>query len=141
MDFAVLVGFGNEEQQIKKILDVVSPRIPDAVQFAVQNRTLLALADGVPADIALAAFDYEERMIERSRTYQFMPETNLRICSPEDLVISKVFSGRTRDLEDVEGVLARRANDLDWSLIERELMPLLAAVDGNDRLDWLLERR
>ena len=46
-------------------------------------------------------------------------------CSAEDLIVLKAFAGRDRDWADIEGILMRRAGQLDEPLVFQELTPLL----------------
>jgi predicted nucleotidyltransferase len=86
--------------------------------------------DGVGIDIALAAIPFEERVIERSTRFEFLPGVNVRTCSAEDLIVYKAFADRSRDWVDIEGILARQGSALDVQLIETELTPLTAAKES-----------
>src|SRR3954466_13834059 len=56
VDLTLLTGFGNEEKFIDGLLAELSPRQPDAREFALTNRVLLAkTSDNVEVDIALGA--------------------------------------------------------------------------------------
>ena len=140
MDFSVLTGFSDE--RAAALAGLVELREPNGLQFALNHRVILGLLPGsISVDIGLAAFDYEKRMLDRSISFDFGGGMLLRICSPEDLIINKVFAGRARDLADVEGILLRRGGDLDWNLIENELKPLLEAAEAPDRMQWLQSKR
>ena len=54
--------------------------------------------------------------------------------SPEDLVVAKVLAARTKDLEDIEGVLRERLPQLDLWLIRATLRELEAALGQSDLL-------
>jgi hypothetical protein len=98
-------------------------------------------------DIALGAFPFEERSIERSSKWLWTATRSLLTCSAEDLVVHKGFAGRYLDWGDVERILIRQHGKLDLSLIRRELKPLLelkGEADALDKLDRMLatiERR
>jgi hypothetical protein len=55
IDLTLITGFGGEEQYIDALLEVLDPRRPDARQFALVHRVLLAREKrgGVDVDIAL----------------------------------------------------------------------------------------
>lgn len=142
VDVAVLTGFGNEREVILRILEEIPSRHPDPVEFAVANRVILGESpEGIGIDIGLSAFPYEEQMLDRCVDVELLPGVVLPLAGPEDLIIQKVFAGRPRDWEDVRGIIARRGTSLDWNLIERELIPLLALLENPERYDQLLELR
>lgn len=122
----LLTGFGGEEKFIDLLLQNFGARRADAREFALQNRVLLARSSsGVDLDIALGALPFEERTIERCSRWEPCEGVSLRTCRAEDLVVHKVFAGRNRDWGDVETILARQHEKLDFRLIRFELMPLL----------------
>lgn len=142
VDVAVMTGFGNEREVIMRILDVVPSRHPDPIEFAVANRVILGQSpEGIGIDIGLSAFPYEEQMLARCVDVELVPGVVLPLAGPEDLIIQKVFAGRPRDWDDVRGVIARRGSLIDWSLIERELIPLLDLIEDSERFAALIQMR
>jgi hypothetical protein len=66
VDLTLLTGLGSEERFIDELLQRFIPRLVDARQFALTRRVFLArTSSGVDVDIALGAFPFEERSIER----------------------------------------------------------------------------
>lgn len=126
VDVTVLTGFGDERRFISSILNFYKPRRPDAEEFALQNRVLLVQTNsGVTVDISLGALPFEEEMINRASTIEFMPGIELHICSPEDLIVMKCFAGRPQDWQDASSVIIRQGeSSLDWDYIELYLRPL-----------------
>jgi hypothetical protein len=126
VDVSLFCGFGREEDFIDPILaSGYRGRIADAADFARRNRVLLIESSGgVPIDIALAGFPFEEAVVERASRFEFAPGCSLLTCSAEDLVILKLFAFRSQDLLDVETVAVRQRHTLDWAFIEKHLAPL-----------------
>ena len=125
VDVSLLAGFGNEQPVIQSLLDQFEERIPDAAAFALQSRVVLASAsNGVALDIALAAYPFEERVIERATPYAFSENAELITASAEDLIVLKAFAGRDQDWSDVGGIIARQSDRLNWNQILGELEPL-----------------
>jgi len=125
VDMTVLTGFGGEEPVVDLLLSKFAGRRDDARQFALHNRVLLIQsADGIGMDVALGALPFEERVMERASAFDFLPDCRLRTCSAEDLVVMKAFANRDRDWLDVETVLIRQGERLDWQQIVAELKPL-----------------
>lgn len=142
VDLAVLTGFAHEEEKVKRILARVPSRVPFALEHAMQFRVLLCESpNGVGIDIGLAGFPFEEAMLNRSVVVELVPGVPLRIACADDIVVMKVFAGRPRDWEDVEGVIARQGPNLDWGLIETSLIELLDAIGAPERLDRLRSLR
>lgn len=130
-DLSLLTGFGNEEPYIRRLLARFEPRISGAGEFALQTRTLLLKCDtGVPLNISLAALPFEEAMISRAIDRELLPNQPLRICSAEDLIVSKLFAHRDTDLRDVRSVIVR-TQPLDWTYIEQELGVLEQLLDAS----------
>lgn len=126
VDLTLLTGFGEEERFVDALLSVLQPRRVDAREFALLRRVLLVRTpSGVDVDIAMGAFPFEERSIERASPWRWGEAPPLRTCSAEDLIVHKAFASRDRDWSDVESVLARQHGRLDLKIIRTELPPLL----------------
>ncbi len=139
VDLTLMTGYGSEERFVDSVLEDLEPRRADARQFALLHRVLLARSrKGVDVDIALGALPFEERSVARASVWNLGSGGELRTCSAEDLIVHKVFAGRDRDWDDVRGVLARRHETLDWTIIRGELPPLLdlkEALEAMQRLE------
>jgi len=133
VDISLWTGFGNEQGYVQQILTEFRGRIPDAAQFALQNRVVLVSAsNGRPIDIGLAGIPFEQRMIDRASAFAFAPGVSLITCSAEDLVVLKAFAGRPRDWNAIEGVLICQTANLDWAYINEQLLPLCELKEDPD---------
>ena len=66
----------------------------------------------VPVDVIVASTDLERSALKRKiRVRLFGRKVNLP--SPEDLILLKLIPGRTKDLADVEAIVARQGASLD----------------------------
>lgn len=138
VDFSLLTGFGGEQEFIDRLLARFPGRVPNAKDFALQHRVVLArTAEGVSLDIALAGFPYEEKVIKRASEYSFAEGVCLTTASAEDLVALKAFAGRDQDWFDVRGIIARQRKRLDWDYIIAELTLLSELKPGSDVLQHL----
>lgn len=125
VDLCLLTGFGNEEAFIDPLLAQYAARVEGPREFALANRVLLlATPDGVGLDVSLGGIPFEERLVDRACDVEYLPGMSLRICSAEDLVILKAFADRLQDWADIDGVVRRRGDSLDWDYIDRELQTL-----------------
>jgi hypothetical protein len=141
-DLTLMTGFGHEEAFIDALLTRYRARTTDAKNFAIQNRVLLLCnAAGVGLDVALGALAYEESAIARSSEFVFPPHTPIRTCSAEDLIVMKAFASRPKDWIDIEGILLRQQPVLDWTYIQAQLLPLIAAKEAPEIWSELERRR
>ena len=138
VDVSLLTGLGREEQFVDPLLGAFPARIADARQFALENRVVLASAsNGVPLDITLAAFPYEERVIARASSFEFASGVALVTASAEDLIVLKAFAARDQDWADVEGIVVRQSKAIDWECVINELTSLCELKEETDSLDRL----
>ena len=139
----LLTGFGSEEMFVDLLLSQFAGRLPDAREFALLQRVLLARTrTGIDLDFALGAFPYEEVTVQRATSWKLNESISLVTCSAEDLIVHKVFAGRDRDWADVETVLARQHGSLNLRHIRAELPPLLdlkGAQDSFQKLEYMID--
>jgi hypothetical protein len=142
IDVTVLAGFGNESHYADALLSTYDGRLPDAREFAINNRVLLLQSsDGIPIDVSLGGIALEEEIIRRSSPYEFLPDIILRTCSAEDLVVLKAFADRNRDWADIETVIERQVCVLDWDYIQNQLQALSEIPGKADILKRLTKLR
>lgn len=139
VDITLFTGFGGEESTARTLLALFESRIEDPLTFALENRVLLLRGrGGVPIDIALAGFAFEEEIIDRASEFEFLPGLTLRTASAEDLIVLKAFANRRRDWSDIAGIIARQPS-LDWDAITTRLTPL-AELKGESEILLELDR-
>ncbi len=92
---------------------------------------------GYDVDIFVGYTPFEKRITERAVMQDYGLATPLRICSAEDLVITKVVAGRGQDWVDVNTIIQRSGESMDWPLIFEELDVLLALYNEASRLPRL----
>ncbi len=142
VDVSLLTGFGTEETFVNELLARYEGRIAEAKKFALSNRVLLLQSNqGIGIDIALACLPFEEEVVKRSSLFEFLPELRLRTSSAEDLVIMKSFADRLRDWADVEGILVRQQDHIDWTYVEKQLIPLCEIKHSPEIVDKLKSLR
>jgi hypothetical protein len=142
VDVTLLTGFGGEETYIETLLRQFPARIENARQFAMQNRVLLLKsASGIGIDIALGGLPFEESVVSRATQFEYLPKLSLLTCSAEDLIILKAFADRARDWADIEGIIIRQDNRIDWEYIDRHLRPLVDMKEEPQILERLRELR
>ena len=114
VDVTILVPPPQEEKTLKKILTVFTPRIPQALTFALKHRVcLLRSRNGCEIDLSLGVPGYEEEVMKRAVEHPWGANQNLRLCSAEDLIIHKAVAARPQDGADIESVIHRQGKKLD----------------------------
>ena len=137
IDLTILCPFGEEEPLIDWLLTHLEKRLPDAKAYALKNRVLLLRHGLIDVDISLGAIDFEYHAIERRSQHLYAPNIHLTTCSAEDLIVFKAFAARGQDWVDVESIIKRRGNKLDWTIIETELTPLVMLKEQPEIMDKL----
>ena len=122
VDLAILLPAGGEEGRLREIAAAFPPRLKDAVAFALEHRVLPIDVPGAsPADLSMALPGFEEAAIARAVDYDLGQGRTVRLCKAEDLIVYKCVAGRAQDVMDVESIVARQGESLDFAHIRRWL--------------------
>ncbi len=107
-----------------------APRIQGAEDFARQHRVLLLrhVESGTDVDLILGMLPFEEEAVERGVVHT-IGFTQVRLPTPEDLIIMKAVAGRDKDLADISAV-AERFPHLDRQRIERWVREFADALES-----------
>ncbi len=116
-------------------------RVKDTDGFARRTRVLpfVHRPSGILLDVVLAGPGLEEEFLRRARPVDIGPLT-IPVLSPEDLLVTKILAGRTRDLDDIDGILRVRLKSLNLALVRRTLGELQKSIGQTD-LKPLFEQR
>lgn len=88
-------------------------------------------------DIFIGFTPFEKQITERALSQNYGLSVPLRICSAEDLVITKTVAGRGQDRVDIDRIIQRSGDTMNWPLVFDELETLLALYQEEDRLPKL----
>jgi hypothetical protein len=103
VDVSLYTGLGEEDRYIDGLLKRFRPRGTDARTFALLHRVLLIEStDEVGIDVALAAFPFEEAMIDRATPFRLGRGVVIPTASAEDVIVSKAFANRPIDWMDMK---------------------------------------
>lgn len=118
----------------------IQPRIENLESFARQNRVLLLrhTASGIDIDISLGLLPFETEMVERSQLVN-VGALQLRLPTPEDLIILKAVAHRPKDLLDIDAVLASHPK-LDKGRIQFWVKQFAEVLETPELLDDIVER-
>lgn len=119
-DLSALTPYGDEARVVDTLLAQFRSRRVDGRAFAIDHRVLLlASAEGVGIDVALAALPFEVEAIAGATPWRLDQGVVLRTCSAEHLIVYKLVAARPQDLVDVDGIVRRQGARLDVNLIRR----------------------
>jgi predicted nucleotidyltransferase len=121
----------------------IEPRVENAVEFAKKTRVLLMRhkITETDIDISMGIMPLEEEIVERSSVQDFDDTLQVRLPTPEDLIIMKAIAHRPKDIEDIRTLAAKYPN-LDIPRIERwvkDYAELLYAPDLWEEIRKILE--
>jgi hypothetical protein len=119
-------------------------RISDTLEFAARSRVILLrhAASGISVDVSCGALPFELEMIERARMLQ-AGGVEVKVPTPEDLLVMKAVALRAKDLDDIETLL-RAHKDLDLDRVRHWAGEFAAALESPEilsNLERLLARR
>lgn len=142
VDVNLLTGFGQEEPFIDSLLSEFDSRVSQPKEFAMQSRVLLLQASNdIGIDVALGGLPFEENLAGRASEYDYGEGVRLLTASAEDMVVLKAFASRPQDWIDVEGIIIRQADTLDWQVILEELTPLCELKEAPEIIERLTQLR
>ena len=84
-------------------------------------------------DFLLSTPGYEEQLVKRAIRYKF-EDLSLWICTAEDLIIQKAIAGRSKDWQDIEGIVIEQNTKLDQDYLEDWLKQFAEVLDNPDIL-------
>ncbi len=121
----------------------IEPRVENAVEFAKKKRVLLLrhTITETDIDISMGIMPLEEEIVERSSVHEFDDTLQVRLPTPEDLIIMKAIAHRPKDMEDIR-TLAAKYQNLNIPRIERwvkDYAELLYAPDLWEEIRKILE--
>jgi predicted nucleotidyltransferase len=120
------------------------PRLPDVEEFARRSRVILLRHDesGIDVDISLGLLPFEVEAVERSQEYD-IGSLQVRLPTPEDLIILKAVAHRPKDMLDIEAVITAQENlDTDRILFwVQQFAELLEMPELLTELENMMQRR
>jgi hypothetical protein len=108
-------------------------RVRDVDDFVARTRVLpfTHSASGLALDVVLAGPGLEEEFLRTVRRVDF-GGTPVPVIGPEELIVTKILAGRSKDLDDVQGILRSQEATLDAERVRALLRLLEAAIDQAD---------
>jgi hypothetical protein len=130
-DLKVLAQRDERDRVLAQLTDYTSLHANADEAFRRHGVAFFQDASGVRIDIMLAETTFDSAAIGRARVVELQPTLEVRLCSPEDLIIYKLVSVRAQDHLDVEGVIRRQGDQLDDRYVESWLRQFESALDDS----------
>lgn len=115
--------------------------LPGAVEDFVRETFVLPVADpatSIRIDLIFSTTPFEAAAIDRAVHVEIAGE-RVPFATAEDLIIHKLFAGRPRDLEDVDGIVRRKGRGLDWDYL-MSWAEEFAAIPGREEMPGMIRR-
>jgi hypothetical protein len=109
-------------------------------EFVARTRVLPLEVEGTRADVVFGLLPYEQAAIARA-VERPAGGAAVRFCTPEDLILHKIISGREKDREDVRGILAAQRGKLDLAYLEPRVRELASVLQRPDIWEQYLFHR
>jgi len=129
---------------IPQFLDIaekvgIVPRIRSVDEFARKNHVLLMqhTASGTNIDLVLGQLTFEKQMVSHSLMFT-VSSLELRLPTPEDLIIMKTVAHRPKDMEDIKGIIEGQRH-LNRKYIHKWAREFADAMDSPEIFTDLVE--
>jgi hypothetical protein len=144
LDFVLGIGIDDAVELAENLTGSYFEPLFSGVSEVVERAFILPLRHkptGLTVDLALGLSDFEKKAIARAERVQF-GSCIAPVVTSEDLIIMKLFAGRPRDIEDVEGILALRHDEIDWNYLQKNAEGLgeMVGMDLITQLRQMKER-
>ena len=121
------------DDQIQKIVSILENRyvfmVEAPLDFISKTRVLpVKNNENLRIDIIFGALPFEKDAIDRAVEVK-VGDISIRFCTAEDLILLKIISDRTQDLEDVRGILRFQKENLDYAYLEPRIGELSNLLD------------
>lgn len=138
VDLTIFCELGKEPDVLTVLETYLESRIDDTRDMFLLGRMYLGRSPrGKQVDVSIGFTPYEKRMMERAVDVDYGLDVPLRICSAVDLAVLKTVAGRLRDWGDLQRIIQRSGDTMDWDLVFGELEPLLSMAGRKENLERL----
>ncbi|MEQ9104874.1 MAG: hypothetical protein RIE53_09255 [Rhodothermales bacterium] len=138
LDLNVYCELGRETDVLAVLMKHLAFRDEEASRDFQTHRVFFGRTpNNYEVDIFVGYTPFEKRITERSVSQNYGLMVPLRICSAEDLVITKTVAGRGQDWVDIDRIIQRSGETMNWPLVFEELERLLALYGEEDHLPRL----
>lgn len=121
------------DDQIQKLLSILEEKYVFMVEapfdFISKTRVLpIKNNENLRIDIIFGALPFEKDALDRAVEVK-IGDSSIKFCTAEDLILLKIISERSKDLEDVRSILRFQKENLDYTYLEPRIMELSDLLD------------
>ena len=136
VDLTVWVSGDQIEAFVQAVTAVFPSRTAQPVAFLHETGVLpLQTSEGVRMDMIFGQLPYEDAAIQRAARH-IVEGVEVRVCQPEDLVLHKLASERSKDQDDVRGIILQQAGRLDRRYLDPKVAELAQGLGRPDLCTW-----
>lgn len=129
VDFTVWVEETHLPVAVQRLAEIFRPLPEDAVGFVRETRVLpLESEQHVRVDVIFGLLPFEREALARSVPVE-IAGFPVHVVSPEDLVLMKIVSERSQDVEDARGIVQRQRGRLDLDYLRPRVQELACLLD------------
>ena len=121
------------DDQIQKLLSILEEKyvfmVEEPIEFISKTRVLpIKNNENLRIDIIFGALPFEKDALDRAVEVK-IGNSFIKFCTAEDLILFKIISERSKDLEDVRNLLRYQRDNLDYSYLEPRIKELSDLLD------------
>ena len=121
------------DDQIQKLLSILEEKyvfmVEEPIEFILKTRVLpIKNNESLRIDIIFGALPFEKDALDRAVEVK-IGDSAIKFCTAEDLILLKIISERSKDLEDVRNLLRYQKGNLDYTYLEPRIMELSDLLD------------
>ena len=121
------------DDQIQKLLSILEEKyvfmVAEPFDFISKTRVLpIKNNENLRIDIIFGALPFEKDALDRAVEVK-VGNSFIKFCTAEDLILFKIISERSKDLDDVRGILRFQKDDIDFEYLEPRIEELSNLLD------------
>ena len=121
------------DDRIQRLLSILKKKyalmVEKPVDFISTTRVLpIKNTENLRIDIIFGALPFEKDAIDRSVEVK-IGDTSIKFCTAEDLILLKIMSESSKDIEDVRNVLRYQKDNLEYAYLEPRIIELSDLLD------------
>lgn len=123
----------DERQRLLKLLEADYRSLnADPDEMLRRNGIVFVLnSEGARIDIMLEDTEFDAQIIARAQMVEIAPGRQVRVCSPEDLIVLKMLASRPQDWVDVATVIQKQGENLDEDYVLERLRQFERLIDDS----------
>lgn len=141
IDVTIWVADDHIQKTVSMLEKEYTFMVENSFDFISETRVLpVKTNENLRIDIIFGALPFEIDAIDRAVEVK-VGDTFIKFCTAEDLILLKIFSERSKDLEDVRSIVQFQKDNLDFVYLEPRIQELSDLLDRPDIMqNWKMWR-